>query len=339
MPTIKRPASPTVVQRTDAQPMVKNQTIAATTTTKAAVKNEFPTDPHKMDIVCPVLGSLVAAGKLKMSPEGEISLKDLRAAVKSELGLTTPVALALTAAGFLANTPKNLVRNLIGGEMNLLDLRAGPFKHAADSAILTAGKFDEQKFQALVSHAKNGVMSETSFGEAIAANMIRDGVEPKKAVDQGRGISELEFGVILNVFGRKDPATGERGIPVEALRGLFQDKKLPAYSKSGAIDLLAMRASLVTKVDAALAATALGSTATATGLAMGGARLSEGGVESSKGAAAIGAGKAAACPYLNGAVQMPQQPNGYGECAYPGWPVALRFIAAMLRLNCIAPAT
>ena len=50
------------------------------------------------------------------------------------------------------------MHNTLHGSMNVVDLRSGSIKHRGDSAILTAGKFD-----ALVSHTENGVMTVDSF--------------------------------------------------------------------------------------------------------------------------------------------------------------------------------
>lgn len=277
-----------------------------------AATAQLPSDPKKMDVVCPVLGALVAEGKVKMAPDGTMKLKDLRTDGGEVMKLTKPLQASLTAIGFIANKPGEVAHNMLHREMNVLDLRAGFIKHPGDSAILTGGKFDAEKFAALASHADGGIMTTESFGKAIAANTLRD-AKPGQVLEtvvKGKNFSEIEFAGLLSVFGKTDPKTGKFGIPVEELRALYQDKKLPSTGDPSLIDTVALQASLKLKADASLAGTALDSLSTAGGVSKAGARLSEGERASSvAGQAAIGAGKAAACPHLNGSMKAPAQVN------------------------------
>ena len=281
--------------------------------TAKAAPTQLPTDPKQMDIVCPVLGALVKEGKVKMNPDGTMKLADLREGAAASIGTTKPVNAALTSFGFVANKPGDVAHNMIHQEMNVLDLRAGFVKHPGDSAILTGGRFDQAKFDAMASHADHGLMTADSFAAAIAANVQRDLKPGQVAADlvKGKTFSETEFAGLLGVFGKTDPKTGKFGVPVEEMRALYQDKKLPPNGERPTmVDLMALNASLLVKVDANLAAAAFGSSATASGISAGGARLTEGGsAATAAGQASTSAGKAAACPHMNGGIKLPVHPN------------------------------
>lgn len=278
----------------------------------SAAKSAGPA-PQPQDIVCPVLGALVAEGKVKLSPDGTMKLEDLRASGKKDLELSGPLRAALTGIGFVANSPLDILHNTVHSEMNAVDLRGGLIKHPGDSAILTGGSFDQQKFDALASHAENGVMTVDSFSKAIAANVQRD-LQPGQALDtlvRGKNFAVVEFAGLVATFGKQDPKTGKFGITVEELRGLYQDKKLPKTDGATLIETVKLQAQLTVKVDGALAGAAFKSLATATGLAEKGAQLAEGKgpTSSAAGQAAISAGKAANCPHMSKGGAMPQNPN------------------------------
>ena len=156
-------------------------------------------------------------------------------------------------------------------------------------------------------------MTVDSFANAISANVQRDLIPGQKTdtLVRGKNFSAVEFGALLASFGKTDPKTGKLGISVEDMRGLYQDKKLPAANTATLVEATALTASLAMKADAALAGTAFRSLATATGLSDAGARISTGKDvgATAGGQAAIGAGKAANCPHMAKAGPMPRNPN------------------------------
>lgn len=267
-----------------------------------------PTDPKSMDIVCPVLNALVGSGKLKMATDGTVKFSDLNSALKHELGITPDLRAAALAAATVAN-PTTL-HNLTNREFNVLELRSGRLKHAADSAILTSGRFDEAKFQALVSHAENGRMTEASFANAIVANTERDRPLGDKAAVAGSGISKVEFGLALTAFGTKGP-DGKLGIAVDDLRMLYQQKQIPLHlvQKGSVPELMKLSSAIGKQVDAQFAARALNSPATASGLSSAGVRAANGTAPDASALAAMSAGKAANCPHLNGGVKPQPAPS------------------------------
>ncbi len=201
--------------------------------------------------------------------------------------------------------------NIFNRSFNVLELRSGPAKHAADSAILNSGAFDESRFQAFVAHAdRNGRMTLSSFAAAIADQARRDSSGPAAAaLPTGKAIALVEYSALLSIFGTKDKATGEVGIPVTQLRDLFQHQKLPPTTGASISESTAIAASMKVKVDANLSVRAFDSNSTITGQAKAGIRLANNGVSTTGAAAnaAASAGKAANCPHLNNQAPMPGQ--------------------------------
>ncbi|MFO0596974.1 MAG: hypothetical protein U0228_16785 [Myxococcaceae bacterium] len=270
----------------------------------------------KNEVICPVLRALVAEGRVHLQADGSVNLDELNKAVQ-ELGGSTPLGVATWGIGTIGNKPTDILHNIANHEMNVAKLPEGIVPHPADTQILRQGHFDEAKFNALVAHAQGGVMTTDSFAAAIADNYRRDvgaGANKVDATVRGLNFAQVEFAGLLSVFGSKDPKTGKTGIKVEDLRVLYEKGQIPPGmqgQRSGVIEAMALQASLAFKSDANVARGALSSVFTPTGVAKAGARLA-GASEAAEGTAAqqasMGAGKAAACPYMNGAAKMPTQP-------------------------------
>lgn len=268
----------------------------------------------EMDVVCPVLGAMVASGRLKMDSEGNINLKQMADILVRDHGASPALAHATLAVGWGGNRPGDVLGNLLHSELNVLELRSGMIKHPADSAILTAGRFDEEKFQDLVSHAEpGGRMTIKSFGAAIRdqierdsdtstrvpttgffSNLLPDGLD---SFLRGQPTAIVEFGALLNLYGKRDPATGERYIEASTLRDLYQHKKLPPNERMqsrpavGVVDLTATMARLGWE-------TTFG---TASGTALEGAERALG--KEVAGQDGMGGAGKATCPYMNAATQ------------------------------------
>jgi hypothetical protein len=130
-----------------------------------------------------------------------------------------------------------------------------------------------------------------------------------RAYGFGAHASSTEFGALLAVFGKTDPQTGKFGIPVDQMLALFKDSKLPQTGNPTLIDTGALNASIQLKVDAQLAGVAFNSLSTPSGIVSAGEKLTNGNRAIGAGeTASVGAGKAAACPYMNGSIKPPQ-PN------------------------------
>lgn len=265
---------------------------------------------HELAIVCPVLAAMVKEGRVPMDKDGNVKFKDLRAAGR-ELDFSKPMELSLPAIALGGNTPKDLLGNIFTRSFNVLELRSGPAKHAADSAILNSGTFDEARFQAFVAHADGkGRMTLSSFAAAIADQARRDSSGPAEAaLPAGKAIALVEYSALLSIFGTKDKATGEVGIPVTQLRDLFQHQRLPPTTGASISESTAIAASMKVKVDANLSMRAFDSTSTITGQAKAGIRLANDEVSTTGAAAnaAASAGKAANCPHMNNQAAMPGQ--------------------------------
>lgn len=269
------------------------------------------------EIICPVLRAMVNEGRVQMKPDGSVKLDELNKAVR-DLGGTRTLGAASWGIGGIGNKPSDILRNFTHGEMNVVNLPEGIVPHPADTGILRSGKFDEAKFNALASHAENGVITTDGFARAIADNYRRDVNAGAPVIDstvRGLNFAQLEFAGLLSVFGKKDPATGKTGIKVDDLRVLYEKGTIPPGmlgGKASVVETLALQASLAIKSDANVAKGAMASVFTATGLASAGARLAGAGpAESERTAgqlASMGAGKAASCPHMAGAKKMPTNP-------------------------------
>ena len=252
----------------------------------------------KMDIVCPLMGALVAQGNVKLDADGNMQTSDFYSAMVSRAGISGPLAIAAMAAAPAANKLSDMLGNIFHMRFNPLLLRSGQIKHPNDSAILTNGKFDEAKFDTLTSHAKDGKMTTASFSAAISATVARDGTS------SGVPLAVAEAAALINVFGTVDPATGERSIDVATLRNLYQNKQMPAVGlmmsrpPSGIADM----ASTIARITAGL------SFGNASGLATEGINRSLGTSSTLAGSAMTGAGKAS-CPHMKGLAANPPPTN------------------------------
>lgn len=268
----------------------------------------------KTEVMCPVLRALANEGRVQLRADGSVSLDALNKAI-TELGGSKPLGAATWAIGSIGNKPTDVLHNLIHHEFNVVKLPEGIVPHPADTLILRNGKFDEARFNELVSHADHGVMTTDSFARAIADNYRRD-VNGSNALDatvRGLNFAQVEFAGLLSVFGSKDNVTGKTGITVSDLRVLYEQGKIPEgmqHQRSNIIEAAALNASLAMKADANVAAGAMRSVFTATGLSDAGARLANGDDTSSSAGqlASLSSGKAAACPHLNGSMKMPVAP-------------------------------
>lgn len=178
-------------------------------------------------VVCPVLGSLVDEGSLKLDKDGNASLKEFNDLMVNRLGITAPRAAVTVGTTVIGNHGADLGNIVVGGKINLNHLHGSFLDHQGrgDTGVLQGGKFHEDKFQALVRHSSDGKsLSIKDFAKAINDQLKRDGGFATYA----KGISEdiFEMGALINTFGYKDEK-GERRIDISTMRDLYQHRKLP----------------------------------------------------------------------------------------------------------------
>jgi hypothetical protein len=187
-------------------------------------------------VMCPVLGSMIAQGRVPLDGEGQLKLSDLHRFLVETMNVSEPLAGLTMGLGTLGNSLRDVLSNVLGRHFNPLELRGGLAQHPGDSAILSSGQFDEQSFDALVSHSKDavrqpdgkivdGTLTVTDLAEAILANVRRDGT--RSAYTKGLPTALFEFGALINIIGKRDAATGRRTLSVRTLRDLYQHKRLP----------------------------------------------------------------------------------------------------------------
>jgi hypothetical protein len=260
-----------------------------------------PADAQK-DVICPVLGAMIAQGKIKLDAKGNMDLRAFDRMLVREMGFSRPLAFMTASAGLAGNRPRDILGNLFGARMNPLELRGGMVKHPGDSMILESGRFDEAKFQALARHATDATVKDgkvvsgrltlRDLARVVDANVARDAARSGKREGQALGVAE--FGAVVTMFGERDPRTGERFITVETLRALYEKKVLPkpagtAEDPTTVRDYMAVMAEM----------TRLMPSASPTGAAQAGARAASGGEAPAVAPALLGAAKGV-CPHMQG---------------------------------------
>ncbi len=273
-----------------------------------------------MDIVCPVLGAMVASGKLQMDADGNVKLSQLRDILVHDHNLSPIMARATAVTGFAGNGPLDVLGNLLGNEMNVLELRSGMIKHPGDSAILTGGKFDQGRFDAFVAHAapggpgEGGRMTIESFARAVQAQADRDQDGATRVAGSGGALgwilpggldtvvrgqpsAVVEYSALLNVYGQTDPATGERYITTDDLLTLYRDKQLPPSARMQSRPMTGV-ADFATTMAKMGYETAFG---TSSGTALEGAERALG--AEPKGTDGMGGAGKASCPFMHGGAQ------------------------------------
>lgn len=180
--------------------------------------SEVQTSSNQPEIVCPVIRGMVNDGHLHVDAKGNANISELKD-IFEDLGFNRNLA-HVAAVG---NGIGDIVGNLWNGKFNVNQLRGGLLDHSGDSMILRNGKFDPERFNALVAHSSDGVrMTAADFQKAIQDN--------KKIDDAswiGSRISGVEFSILMDAFGTKG-ADGVKGISIEDLRNLYENKNIPA---------------------------------------------------------------------------------------------------------------
>jgi hypothetical protein len=257
-------------------------------------KQQPPVAQSQPEIVCPVMRGMVAEGHLQVDGEGDAQISELKD-IFQDLGFKRNLAYAAA----VGNGFWDIGGNLMSGTFNVNELRGGLLDHSGDSLILRDGQFDPERFDKLVSHSADGQrMTEADFMKAVQTNKKDD-----DASWIGSKISEVEFGLLLKAFGTEG-ADGVRGVSIDDLRGLYQDKKSPPSFRPET-------ASAAKVGVAGLASQVRGlPTESRVGMAQAGAdsALEGGNLLDSGGVAAKGAGQAA-CPYVGaGAEAVSENP-------------------------------
>jgi hypothetical protein len=171
----------------------------------------------KPEIVCPVIRGMVHDGHLNVDKKGDAKISQL-AGIFEDIGLSRNAAYVATAGNGLGD----IFGNLFSGSFNVNELRGGLLDHSGDSMILREGKFDEERFDVLVSHSSDGkTMTAEDFTRAIATNKKDD-----DASWIGSKISGVEFKILLEGFGTEGP-DGVKRLSIKDLRNLYEHKQVP----------------------------------------------------------------------------------------------------------------
>lgn len=183
----------------------------------SAQNPEVQNTPNQPEIVCPVIRGMVNEGHLQVDAKGNAKISELKD-IFEDLGFNRHLAHVAVAGNGIGD----IAGNLFGGKFNVNQLRGGLLDHSGDSMILRNGKFDPERFNALIAHSSDGVrMTADDFAKAIKDNKQID-----NASWIGSKISGVEFSILMDAFGTKG-ADGVKGISIEDLRNLYEHKQIP----------------------------------------------------------------------------------------------------------------
>ena len=179
-------------------------------------------DPRREAVFCPVLGALLQNGQLQPDEAGRVRLTNAARAMASA-GVSIPFRSALAWTSPMANKPQDIWRNATKLSFDLFSLRGGLVALLAgkgDSGILNSGIFDEAKFSTFVSHSQDGTtMTIADFARATRDNALRDGRRSANVW------ARANLAAIIIALGYDD-AAGRRCVDIQALRDLYEHKRL-----------------------------------------------------------------------------------------------------------------
>jgi hypothetical protein len=197
--------------------------------------------------VCPVLGSLVAEGSLKVDDTpgktyGDIQLKDLYDVMVNRLGISPERALVTVGTGVIGNEGKDLTQ-VLKGHFNIRDLKGSllDHQHQGDTGVLATegteansgadnaarfSTFHPAAFVNLLAHSKDGkTLTIADFSDAIYDQL--KAADPDAALPKAESEDVFEMAALINTFGTTD-AQGVRRIDFQTLFDLYRNQKLPS---------------------------------------------------------------------------------------------------------------
>jgi hypothetical protein len=196
--------------------------------------NNIPGKPADYYVTCPMIGCLIANGKLDLDPDGNVDLKQFFKVMTEFLGITPERAGVTVGTGVIGNHFGDLP-NVVDGKLNIYHLQGSLLDHQAhgDTGIIRQNAFSQQRFDALISHRAEGTtyLTEKQYAAGIRAQLALDATSPLKGLDvASRGFSEdvFEAGAIINTIGYTDAKTGERRIDIGVLEDFYKNRRLPS---------------------------------------------------------------------------------------------------------------
>lgn len=192
-------------------------------------------DPRFNQIPCPVLRTLVKEDAVKVGPQGQVDLDELKKALRG-IGANDMVANILVKGGHGASPVKpELLRDASRPELDFYRLRGSSLDHAGDTRILRdpSKTFSPERLDALLALSSDG--KTLSLADLALANKINVADEKGGVRDAVFGMAEL--GALLLVFGtrRED---GVKALKKEDVVTLFRDNKLPEGFQAGDVGVM-----------------------------------------------------------------------------------------------------
>ena len=179
-------------------------------------------------IPCPWWRTVINSDMVSVDPEGNVSIKDMRKALK-ETGVTFGLReaavlgvkrVAANMAGVATGGISGFMNVLTMDKINVLDLPTSQLMHNGNSGTLRHG-FNQGNLDRLLSYS--------SDGQRVTAKDLADANEKQMEADPGeagRKFGIAEYSILLNVFGKKDES-GEKYLNKEDVTKVFKNNQFP----------------------------------------------------------------------------------------------------------------
>lgn len=171
-------------------------------------------------IMCPNMRTGVRMSLLNPDADGWVEIEELVSYLDY-----TGVPRNSKVSDLLIYTAIKAVETKREGYVNIAALHGTFLDHGSDSAILnTPSGFSEERLEYLLSFGKNDRLTKNDLSRAISA-FYQNGVNGKSFL--GSNVLSFEFAGMVEIYGRKDPKTGEKYFTKEDIVSLWKNNKFP----------------------------------------------------------------------------------------------------------------
>ncbi|MBX3167902.1 MAG: hypothetical protein KF760_10845 [Candidatus Eremiobacteraeota bacterium] len=203
-------------------------------------------NPKAALIPCPWWRTVINNDMVKVDSNGNVSMKDLRHALKATgvtFGLREGAMLGIKrVAAQLAGAPTGGISGFMHAmcidKINVLDLPKSSLMHTGDSGTLRKG-FNQENLDRLLSFS--------SDGRRVTANDLADANKKQVEADpgeSGRKFGIAEYSILLNVFGKKDE-DGQKYLTKEDLSRVFKNNQFPENWEKPKVGFFALGKSIL----------------------------------------------------------------------------------------------
>lgn len=235
------PTAPKQEEQTPQQPVDSND--------PAGLSDKLD-NPKAALIPCPWWRTVINEDLVKVDTDGNVSMKDLRHALKATgvtFGLREGAILGVKrVAAQLAGQPTGGISGFMHAmcmdRINVLDLPKSSLVHTGASGTLRGG-FNQENLDKMLSFS--------SDGKRLTANDLADANEKQVETDpgeSGRKFGIAEYSILLNVFGKKDE-DGQKYLTKEDLTRVFKNNEFPENWEKPKVGFVALGKSVLGMFD------------------------------------------------------------------------------------------